>query len=97
MCATLPPHIDQSPEFACACGSQLPPQTQSAARANPLSYDLDGNLKSDGLWNYMWDAENRLIQMTSASQVADAGKRQLDFRYDHLGRRFKKTVKTYSS
>jgi len=73
-----------------------PPHDQTASSANPLIYDLDGNLKSDGLWNYIWDAENRLIQMTSAAQVADAAKRQLDFTYDHLGRRFKKTVKTYS-
>ena len=74
----------------------FPPQTQNAGSPNPLSYDLDGNLQSDGLWNYVWDAENRLLKMTSAPQVADAAKRELEFRYDDLGRRIKKTVKTYS-
>jgi YD repeat-containing protein len=29
-----------------------------------LSYDADGNLTNDGRWSYVWDAENRLIQMT---------------------------------
>ncbi len=28
-----------------------------------FGYDLDGNLTSDGRWNYTWDAENRLIRL----------------------------------
>ncbi|MBI4327681.1 MAG: RHS repeat-associated core domain-containing protein [Chloroflexi bacterium] len=90
-------------EVTVSAGSQgqskkllFPPQTQNAGSPNPLSYDLDGNLQSDGLWNYVWDAENRLLKMTSAPQVADAAKRELEFRYDRQGRRIKKTVKTYS-
>ncbi len=31
-----------------------------------FSFDLDGNLTSDGRWTYTWDAENRLIAMQSA-------------------------------
>ena len=30
-----------------------------------FSYDLDGNMTSDGRWNYTWDAENRLIKVES--------------------------------
>jgi len=32
-------------------------------------YDADGNLQSDGRWNYTWDAENRLIGMTADTAV----------------------------
>ncbi|MBK8474727.1 MAG: RHS repeat protein [Opitutaceae bacterium] len=28
-----------------------------------FTYDLDGNLTSDGRWTYGWDAENRLTLM----------------------------------
>jgi len=28
-----------------------------------FSYDLDGNMTSDGRWNYTWDAENRLVKV----------------------------------
>jgi len=30
-----------------------------------FTYDLDGNMTSDGRWNYIWDAENRLIKVES--------------------------------
>ena len=35
----------------------IPPQTE------PLTYDEDGNLTQDARWTYVWDAENRLIEM----------------------------------
>ena len=38
-------------------GSMFLPQTREH-----FSYDADGNLLSDGRWNYTWDAENRLIE-----------------------------------
>src|SRR5436190_22988426 len=28
-----------------------------------FGYDSDGNLTGDGVWNYQWDAENRLMSM----------------------------------
>jgi RHS repeat-associated protein len=49
----------------------------------PLSYDLDGNLTSDGQRNYTWDAENRLIGVTYPAQPG----KQTAFAYDGLGRR----------
>ncbi len=55
-------------------------------------YDFDGNLTSDGHWTYVWDAENRLIQMTPLAGIPDADQRRLNFAYDHQGRRIWKRV-----
>ena len=52
-------------------------------------YDADGNLTSDGVWDYAWDGENRLITATmraDATPVAMARTRVV-FRYDAQGRR----------
>ncbi len=55
-----------------------------------FTYDLDGNLKTDGHWNYYWDAEDRLISMTNNSSTAPA--LSLIFAYDYKGRRVEKLV-----
>lgn len=55
--------------------------TQVSGQAH--SYDANGNLISDGVRSYSWDAENRLIGITYA---ATPGK-QTQFSYDGLGRR----------
>ncbi|PTY01140.1 hypothetical protein DB354_00415 [Opitutus sp. ER46] len=70
----------------------LPPATET------LTYDEDGNLKSDGRWAYAWDAENRLVEMKTTDAAAAAGlpARRLEFRYDSLGRRIGKVVSTKS-
>jgi len=52
------------------------------------TYDLDGNLLSDGKFNYTWDAENRLISVTT-KHTNDT---KLEFSYDYMGRRVSKTV-----
>ena len=46
----------------------------------------------DGVWNYVYDAENRLVQMTTTSSAVTAGfpNRTLEFKYDYLGRRVQK-------
>ena len=62
---------------------------------NPIS-DLDGNLTQDGLWTYTWDAENRLTAVVANGTVPDAGKRKVEFTYDHQGRRATKKSYTYS-
>jgi RHS repeat-associated protein len=49
----------------------------------PLTYDLNGNLTSDGQRTYTWDAENRLVGITYPAQ---SGK-QTTFTYDGLNRR----------
>jgi len=43
----------------------------------PFSYDLDGNMTSDGRWNYTWDAENRLVKVESRSDTPQASWRRV--------------------
>ena len=57
------------------------------------TYDLDGNLLQDGLWSFLWDGSNRLIQMESLpSWPAGANRLKLRFAYDAAGRRIHKQV-----
>ena len=66
-------------------------------QTNP-TYDLDGNLTFDGVWQYQWDAENRLTMaaMTNITNVPDVQRKKLDFKYDYMGRRVMKTVSTWN-
>src|SRR6185369_1029756 len=67
------------------------------AQAQELpTYDLDGNLLSDGRWNYVWDAENRLVSMEAIASVPVEAKQRLEFTYDYLARRIQKKVYTWS-
>lgn len=70
-------------------------QTRTWAIAQALqsfTYDEDGNMTGDGVWNYTYDAENRLVQMTTTSVAVMAGfpNRTLEFKYDYLHRRVQK-------
>ncbi|HEV2455202.1 MAG TPA: RHS repeat-associated core domain-containing protein, partial [Verrucomicrobiae bacterium] len=49
-----------------------------------------GNLTNDGRWSYVWDGENRLIQMSVNTNVGP--QYQLNFAYDYQGRRIQKAV-----
>lgn len=63
-----------------------------------FTYDDDGNLLSDGRWVYTWNAENRLIQMeTSTNLPASVPAQLLSFAYDYQGRRTQKTVYNWDS
>jgi RHS repeat-associated protein len=70
---------------------QLPSATYNAANqqlafgSQTLSYDLNGNLTSDGENTYTWDARNRLVSMSGPGVNAS-------FEYDAAGRRSSKTV-----
>ena len=55
-----------------------------------FGYDADGNLTSDGRWNYSWDAENRLVAMSANTTVGP--QTSLAFQYDWQGRRILKQV-----
>ena len=61
-----------------------------------FTYDADGNVLSDGRWNYSWDAENRLTKMETRPEVAAALPSlpvlRLEFAYDYSGRRISKKV-----
>ncbi len=50
-----------------------------------LTYDLNGNLTSDGVNTYTWNARNQLVAINGASVTAS-------FSYDALGRRQSKFV-----
>ena len=54
-------------------------------------YDEDGNLKSDGLWVYTWDAENRLVRCERDAALVTAGAPylKLEYAYDSQGRRIR--------
>jgi RHS repeat-associated protein len=56
--------------------------------------DADGNLLSDGRWNYAWDGENRLVSMTSLLDAPAGSQLQLTFAYDYRGQRIQKMVST---
>jgi RHS repeat-associated protein len=49
-----------------------------------LTYDLNGNLTSDGTNTYSWDARNRLVSIAGGSAAS--------FQYDAQGRRTSKTI-----
>jgi len=67
-----------------------------AQNPETFTYDSDGNLMSDGRWSYSWDAENRLINMTSLTGAPAASKYSLTFSYDYLGRRIQTVVSNYN-
>ena len=71
----------------------LPPAQEAFA------YDVDGNLLSDGRWNYSWDSENRLIAMEALAIAYNVGapRQKLEFQYDSQGRRFSKKVYDWDS
>ncbi|NUN68000.1 hypothetical protein HCU40_25685, partial [Pseudanabaena biceps] len=65
-----------------------------------FTYDPDGNLTSDGVWNYEWDAENRLSAMQLKTEIGAVVLNQsgswlrLEFAYDYMGRRIRKQLLT---
>ncbi|MBL9201913.1 MAG: RHS repeat-associated core domain-containing protein [Opitutaceae bacterium] len=64
----------------------IPPRVQQ------LDYDHDGNLTSDGVWDYTYDAENRLVRMKSKLSAGFPQRHLLEFTYDYQGRRVQKKV-----
>ena len=72
-------------------GSLFLPKT-----AESYTYDLDGNLTSDGRWTNKWDAENRLVDMTSHSSGPSGSRKSLQFAYDSQGRRYSKVVSNWT-
>ncbi len=72
-------------------GNVFVPQTPEQ-----FTYDFDGNLTGDGRWSYTWDAENRLIEMTSLPNAPAGSQLKLDFAYDWQGRRIQKIVSTWN-
>jgi YD repeat-containing protein len=73
-------------------GQLLVPKT-----AELFSYDADGNLLSDGRWNYTWDAENRLVKVESRSDTPQASWRRVEWTFDPLGRRIRQTTSVWTN
>ena len=63
----------------------------------PFSYDLDGNMTSDGRWNYTWDAENRLVKVESRSDTPQTSWWRVEWQYDALGRRIRQRTLVWTS
>lgn len=87
-----------------APGSTPPSDTQKVflpktPELASTSYDLDGNLTSDGRWKYTYDAENRLIAVeTNIDAVpADLPRQKFTLGYDYMGRRIVKGLETWNS
>ena len=78
-----------SPGQGSVAGNLFVPKTPEQ-----FSYDADVNLLQDGRWTYVWDGENRLINMTSLTNAPAGSKLKLDFAYDYMGRRIQKIVST---
>ncbi|HTB81964.1 MAG TPA: RHS repeat-associated core domain-containing protein [Opitutaceae bacterium] len=64
--------------------------------AESFTYDNDGNLTSDGLWNYAYDAENRLSAAYSQYPDETGQRVAVQFTYDYQGRRVEKQVYNYN-
>ncbi len=64
-------------------------QIANGVTNNP-TYDLDGNLLTDGTWTNTWDGENRLVGVTPLNVVT--GSKKLQMAYDYMGRRVRKAV-----
>jgi len=78
-----------------ATGINVTGNVYVAQQPELFQYDADGNLISDGRWNYTWDAENRLVMMTVSNNTVGP-QYQLTFAYDYQGRRIQKIVATNS-
>ena len=59
--------------------------------------DADGNLVSDGRWTYIWDGENRLVEMKRDTAEPTGARLRLVFEYDHQGRRIREQRYTWNS
>ena len=70
-------------------------QYTSVSADTNLVYDADGNMTGDGTFAYTYDAENRLVSVTSAAETNGAI-RVLNA-YDHRNRRIRKTVQRLNS
>lgn len=70
-----------------------------AALGQHFTYDLDGNLTSDGVWDYTWDGENRLISVQTNDNAVTFGvpKGRVEFAYDYADRRVQKSVLAWNA
>ena len=72
-------------------------RTVQLPATNPVAftYDLNGNMLTDGQWTYTWNDENRMVSAQEAPNVGGASARRLLFSYDGQGRRRTKKVQSW--
>ncbi|WP_379653770.1 RHS repeat-associated core domain-containing protein [Pseudoxanthomonas sp. UC19_8] len=58
---------------------------QTSKNSQPIAYDANGNVTSDGVRTYVWDVRDQLAEIREGSSVIAS------FTYDALGRRISKT------
>ena len=75
------------PGSASQTGHSLVP-----AASESFVYDDEGNLTQDSVWQYEWDAENRLTGMTLKGMTPAPAAKRIEFQYDWQGRRIAKRV-----
>ena len=65
----------------------------SAAGNRTLEWTMNGNLASDGTWQYVYDLNNKPILVSPMS--AEIGSCRIRSEYDYAGRRTRKTVERF--
>jgi RHS repeat-associated protein len=71
----------------------------NAGAGAALVHDDDGNLISDERWNYTWDGENRLAEISTRTNLFTFGvpRIQIGFANDSHGRRIARTGRMFES
>ncbi len=80
--------------YSANCLNQYASILRTSVSPCERSYDLDGNLTNDGVYSYAYDAENRLVSVTSAGDTN--GAIRILNAYDHRHRRIRKIVQRLS-
>ena len=88
--AVINPPGTNTPDIVSTSSGHLyaPPQNEA------LTYDLDGNLTSDGRWQYTWNGENRLIKAEEQVSPTNRQPYTVEYAYDHQGRMVWKQIST---
>ena len=87
MAVVNPPGMNTPDIVESTSGSvYAPPQ------AEVLAYDDDGNLLSDGRWEYTWNGENRLVKAEELISPTNREPYVVEYAYDHRGRLIWKTI-----
>ena len=65
----------------------------STVASRTLEWTMNGNLASDGVWQYTYDLNNKPVLIAPIS--AESGSRRIRSEYDYAGRRTRKTVEIF--
>ena len=86
--AVVNPPGTNTPDIVSTASGHVyaPPQAET------LTYDLDGNLISDGRWHYIWNGENRLVRAEEQISPTIRQPYVVEYAYDHQGRMVNKTI-----